>query len=351
MKRLLILLLSCIAVNAYAGSLDPIQYGVPKTIPGIDLLDANGLPLSGAAASSVALRCNGGTLGAGSTTRLTELGTSGSYTIAVTSAEASCAFGTIEIASTPAHVFTFTTYGCFSAYDRRGGGRCGLAQAGTATTITLDAGAAAVDDLYRYRYIDLIDGTGVGQRRLITQYVGSTKVATVNRAWDGGVPDTTTRFALQQTEVPIVAVDASGVVEANAVAVAATGREDVRTAVGLATANTDTQLAPLAAVDTAVAQLGARDAATLNCTVNATALTPTTTTFACALTDRDGTPVTSASGRLRGRAVLFTSGTENRDMRFTTASTVWDAGNSVLQITVAPALISAPANGDTAQIF
>lgn len=60
--------------------------------------------------------------------------------------------------------------------------RSSTAQAGAATTITLDAGASAVDDFYNNALIVITAGTGVGQSRFISDYVGATKVATVP-AW------------------------------------------------------------------------------------------------------------------------------------------------------------------------
>lgn len=57
--------------------------------------------------------------------------------------------------------------------------RSATAQAGAATTITLDASASAVDDFYTNQRIHIIAGTGAGQGRIISDYVGSTKVATV----------------------------------------------------------------------------------------------------------------------------------------------------------------------------
>lgn len=59
----------------------------------------------------------------------------------------------------------------------------GTAQAGAATTITLAAGASATNDLYNYCTLSIISGTGAGQSRQITDYVGSTKIATVGLAW------------------------------------------------------------------------------------------------------------------------------------------------------------------------
>lgn len=73
--------------------------------------------------------------------------------------------------------------------------RTGTAQAGASSTITLDAGASANDDFYNKCYITITEGTGKGQTRLITDYVGSTKVATVDTAWDT-TPDNTSVFRI-----------------------------------------------------------------------------------------------------------------------------------------------------------
>ena len=60
----------------------------------------------------------------------------------------------------------------------------GTAQAGAASTITLAAGASAVDDAYAGMSIQLTGGTGSGDdTKQIKTYVGSTKVATIYGAW------------------------------------------------------------------------------------------------------------------------------------------------------------------------
>jgi hypothetical protein len=59
----------------------------------------------------------------------------------------------------------------------------GTAQAGTSTTITLKSTSSATDDIYNGMSIEITGGTGVGQIRRIEDYVGSTKVATVESAW------------------------------------------------------------------------------------------------------------------------------------------------------------------------
>jgi parallel beta-helix repeat protein len=56
----------------------------------------------------------------------------------------------------------------------------GTAQAGAATTITLRSTAGDIDDMYNGLVIYITSGQGAGQSKTITNYVGSTKVATVS---------------------------------------------------------------------------------------------------------------------------------------------------------------------------
>lgn len=71
--------------------------------------------------------------------------------------------------------------------------RTSTAQAGSTTTITLDASASGSDDTYNNYVIKIIGGTGLGQYSLITDYVGSTKVATANFAI---APDSTSTYII-----------------------------------------------------------------------------------------------------------------------------------------------------------
>jgi hypothetical protein len=73
--------------------------------------------------------------------------------------------------------------------------REGTAQAGGSTTITLDNGASATNNLYQNETIIILSGTGVGQSNLIKSYVGSTKVATVANSWATN-PDNTSVFLI-----------------------------------------------------------------------------------------------------------------------------------------------------------
>lgn len=117
--------------------------------------------------------------------------------------------------------------------------RIGTAQSGASTTITLDAGASSTDSYYVGSLVALISGTGAGQARNITAYVGSTKVATVP-AWTTN-PDNTTVFAVLPRASVDGGLDAAG----------------VRSAVGLTSADLDSQLSTIDSnVDAILADTG-----------------------------------------------------------------------------------------------
>lgn len=73
----------------------------------------------------------------------------------------------------------------------------GLAQAGGANTITLQSIASASNDLYLNQSIYIPSGTGAGQRRRITAYNGTTKVATVSSNWIIN-PDNTSAYMIYE---------------------------------------------------------------------------------------------------------------------------------------------------------
>lgn len=83
-------------------------------------------------------------------------------------------------------------------YRKERTARCGAA--GTSSTVVLDASASAVDDFYNGDYVFLLQGAGgpatVGLRT-ITDYVGSSKVATVSPEWGAGeIPLSTNDFTI-----------------------------------------------------------------------------------------------------------------------------------------------------------
>jgi len=61
--------------------------------------------------------------------------------------------------------------------------------------IQLDTGASAVDGAYDPALIAIVEGTGAGQTRLILEYSGSTKTATVDRNWKVN-PDATSLYVI-----------------------------------------------------------------------------------------------------------------------------------------------------------
>lgn len=85
----------------------------------------------------------------------------------------------------------------------------GLAQGGTTSTITLNALASSADDAYNHQIIFLRSGTGEDQVRVIMDYDGTTKIATVNENWSV-TPDTTTGYVM----IPAYACTSSQITDA-----------------------------------------------------------------------------------------------------------------------------------------
>ena len=71
----------------------------------------------------------------------------------------------------------------------------GAAQAGSSTTITLKSTASATNNIYNGMYVTITGGTGVGQVRIIQNYVGSTKVATVDIPFTTA-PNSTSNYSI-----------------------------------------------------------------------------------------------------------------------------------------------------------
>ncbi len=71
----------------------------------------------------------------------------------------------------------------------------GTATTGGTNTITLDAGASAIDEFYTGMTIEITGGTGSGQKGEIINYVGSSKLATIATPWTTA-PDSTSAFSI-----------------------------------------------------------------------------------------------------------------------------------------------------------
>ena len=78
----------------------------------------------------------------------------------------------------------------------------GTAQAGTSTTITLDTGASSTDEIYDGDRCVIIGGTGAQEHGLIKSYNGTTKVATMSKAWVI-TPSSDSEFILSPADVDV----------------------------------------------------------------------------------------------------------------------------------------------------
>lgn len=101
-------------------------------------------------------------------------------------------------------VWTAQTYGVLSssnssalsatAYRHHGGSPASAASAG-GTTLALAASASTSDGAYNGLVLEILQGAGAGETRLITGYDGGTKTATVGDAWVAA-PDTASVYTI-----------------------------------------------------------------------------------------------------------------------------------------------------------
>lgn len=73
----------------------------------------------------------------------------------------------------------------------------GTAQNGAASSISLAAAASALNDFYNDARIKVTSGTGVGQARIISDYVGASRLATVEGNWITN-PDSTSVYVITE---------------------------------------------------------------------------------------------------------------------------------------------------------
>lgn len=195
----------------------------------------------------------------------------------------------------------------------------GLAQAGGASTITLNASASNLNDNYVGQLIFIRSGTGQDQVRLCTAYVGLSKVATVSEPW-GTIPDTTSGYVVLPNHIHEVLVNPAYRLQT-----------DIN---GYAMANT----VAIANSTIAADQLNKTTITVKNGTVYDGVFTPTTTQFECSPLG-GGTTL----NHFAKRTVIFTSGTLANQAREILASS-YTGGRTLLTVV---ALSVAPSNGDT----
>lgn len=171
-------------------------YGLPWTVL-FPILDADGDGVTGATGLDSEVSLNGDTP-ADCTNEATEVGSSCQYYLTFTATEmtadivswvtktsssgAKTTFGDLY----PKKLPVLLTSDNAGAYD-------------STTTVNLGAGASALDDYYNGCIVYIYGGTGNGQVRMITDYVGSTKIATVHVAWATN-PDATSDLKIYRTE-------------------------------------------------------------------------------------------------------------------------------------------------------
>lgn len=84
-------------------------------------------------------------------------------------------------------------------------GPTGTAQSATATTLVLESGAISNDDIFNRERVTIIEGTGSGQSRLITDSVAATDTVTVKNSWVV-TPDATSVYAIMGAESDVEAM-------------------------------------------------------------------------------------------------------------------------------------------------
>jgi len=199
--------------------LDFPVYGLPYTVV-LPMLDADGDLVTGATTPDSEISLNGDTF-ADCTNEATEIATSsGMYYLSLTAAEmttdvaaiiaksATTGMKTTPLVLYPVKLPVILLSDNAGAYD-------------STTTINLGSGASATDDYYNGAIVYIYGGTGSGQARMITDYVGSTKLATVHVAWATN-PDATSDLKIYATPMrPVLSAVVSGTLDANVVSITA----------------------------------------------------------------------------------------------------------------------------------
>lgn len=175
------------------------------------ILDNDGDPVSSAAGLDSEVSTDLGTI-ADCTNEATEIGSSGMYYLYLTGAEMTGKIiaGITKTSTTDAKTTPWVVYP-----KRLPVLESGTAQAGAAGTITLASGASAKDDFYNGLYVLVTNDSPSGARyqaRKIVDYVGSTKVATIESDW-GTNPDNTSTYDILVPETVGVAAWAGVKVE------------------------------------------------------------------------------------------------------------------------------------------
>jgi hypothetical protein len=159
--------------NALSYPLVALPWGVVFPI-----LDNTGAPVTGAAGLDSEVSLNADTP-IDCTNEATEIGSSGMYYLLLTNSEMNANVVTIitKTSTTDAKTTPIVLYPRPKVTIRSG-----TAQGGTGSSITLDSGASALDDFYNGMVVAGTLDSNL-EVRFITDYDGSTKVASVSTSW------------------------------------------------------------------------------------------------------------------------------------------------------------------------
>jgi len=151
-------------------------------------LNASFATVSGIAASMAAVvSLDGGTFTTVTAATL-ELASTGIYTVSLTAAEMTG--DEVALRITQASMIDF-----FKLFEFEPALDGGVATGVATATLTLRTSAAAVNDYYNGATLEIARGTGAGQTRSIIDYVGSSKIATIDRVWITN-PDTSSVYQI-----------------------------------------------------------------------------------------------------------------------------------------------------------
>ena len=162
-------------------------------------LDASGQQVSGLAASMLAqISRDAGTFVTVTAIPI-ENASTGIYTVCATAAEMT-GDEVVLVITQASMIHYFKLFEFEPALDS------GVAAGVAGSTITLQAGASTTDDYYNGATLEIARGTGAGQTRSIIDYVGSTKIATLDRAWATN-PDTSSVYQITASIGPKLTTD------------------------------------------------------------------------------------------------------------------------------------------------
>lgn len=156
------------------------------------IFDSDGDLVADAAGLDTEISKDGGTI-TDTTNEATQIAaSSGLYylDLVYTEMQCSCLAGKVKSSTVDSKDTPFVLYPCHLPTLESG-----TAQAGAAGTITLPTTASGFDDFYTGLILLVTAETGVGQARIISDYIGQTKVASVAPNW-GTNPDATSTFSI-----------------------------------------------------------------------------------------------------------------------------------------------------------